>query len=74
MAEDGLLVQPVTIGGSQIPGSQLDWLVSLSPCKLLLPYLYSSRQTSQHWMCVCALWTGRLPNATQRGEQSVIMI
>lgn len=38
-AEDGLLVQAATHRHSESPGSQLDWLVSLSPGKLLLPYL-----------------------------------
>lgn len=38
-AKHGLHVETATWLYSQSPSSQLDWLVSLSPGKLLLPYL-----------------------------------
>ena len=40
-AEDGLPIQLVTFRESECSSSQLHWLVSLSPSKLLLPNLHT---------------------------------
>ncbi len=51
-AEHGLLVQAATLWYCQSASSQLDWLISLSPCKLLLPDLYADVQAIYIIICL----------------------
>jgi len=51
-AEHWLLVQAATLWYCQSASSQLDWLISLSPCKLLLPDLYADVQAIYIIICL----------------------
>ena len=54
-AEDGLLVEAAALRHGEGPGCQLDGLVTLSPSKLLLPRLYSTRSALPLVSCVHCL-------------------